>query len=68
MLDDGDIKLTLQLVMAEQKHHNVIVCGSFFIMSEAWGFFDKKYLNEEYNIQEQYAMKNKWLSLQSILI
>jgi hypothetical protein len=59
MLDDGDIKGSLQLAIAEQKHNNVIICGSFFIMPEAWGFFDKKYLNEEYNMQEQYAMKNK---------
>ena len=46
ILDDGKISSTLQLALAEQKHRNVIICGSFFVMPEAWGFFDKKYLNE----------------------
>jgi hypothetical protein len=36
---------------------HVIVCGSFFMMPEAWGFFDKKYLNEELNMQEVYEIR-----------
>ena len=44
ILDNGKISTTLTLVTSEPKHQNIIICGSFFLMREAWGFFDKKYL------------------------
>jgi hypothetical protein len=47
----------MQVALAEQNINHVLVCGSFFIMPEAWGFFDKRYMNEEMNMQEQYILK-----------
>lgn len=60
IINDGNINTTLTIASADKKHKNVLICGSFFLMPEAWGFFDKKYFNEEeVDLQEMYKMQPK---------
>ena len=44
ILDDGKISSAITVATADKKYENIIICGSFFLMPEAWGCFDKKYL------------------------
>ena len=57
LFEGGDIAKTLMLVVGDPNCQVVLVCGSFFMMPEAKGFFDPSVLElEAENINEIYGL------------
>ena len=44
VIEEGDIKKTLDVVMVDSSYKYIIVCGSFLVMPEARGYFEPELL------------------------
>lgn len=44
VIEQGRISSTLDYIIKNEEVENVVVCGSFFIMEEAMGFFNEDYI------------------------